>query len=163
MHCLTDLTGLRIPVSGFFQLLQPPAAGIAGAQPVPQVVQVAGAVGGVGRGGGQRLLIGGDGGIQLLQPPAAGIAGAQPGPQVVQVAGAVGGVGRGGGQRLLTGGNGGIQLLQPPAAGIAVAQPGSPGWSGLRGGRGSRAGWRPAPAHRRRWRHPAPPAAPLRA
>jgi hypothetical protein len=81
---LAFFAGECIRSSGLLEVLQPPAAGIAGAQPGPQVVQARGAVGGVGRGGGQRLLIGGDGGIQVLQPPAAGIAGAQPGPQVVQ-------------------------------------------------------------------------------
>jgi hypothetical protein len=77
----------QLALSGLLEVVQPPAAGIAGAQPGPQVVQVAGAVGGVGRGGGQRLLIGGDGGIQLLQPPAAGIAVAAQPVQLPRLAG----------------------------------------------------------------------------
>ena len=81
---LAFFAGECIRSSGLLEVVQPPAAGIAGAQPDPQVGQARGAVGGVGRGGIQRLLIVDDGGIQVLQPPAAGIAGAQPVPQVGQ-------------------------------------------------------------------------------
>jgi hypothetical protein len=77
------------------QVFQFPAARIAGAQAVAQVVEARGQVGRIGRGQLHRPLVTFDRPPQVFQFPAARIAGAQAVAQVVEESGQVGRIGRG--------------------------------------------------------------------
>ena len=126
----------------------------------PEVGQVPGPVGVVGRGGGHRLLASVDRPVQIRRGAGALEPGPQRVPEVGQVHGPVGVIGRGGCHRLLDR----PRSLGPDPPRRRCARTGSAarsrGWTGTWAGRGGRSGWPPPPPRRRsiaRSRSAAPP------
>ena len=111
----------------------------------PEVGQVPGPVGVVGRGGVDGLLAGGDGLVQVRLLPGALEPDPQRVPEVGQPPGPVGVVGRGGVDGLGQSGDGLVQVRLLPGALEPGLQRACRGWTASPAGRGGRPGWRRRP------------------